>query len=483
VTIFSFLQSYRKCASLLPACSLETRNDRTSYFLMAGIALAAVALRIVLLLTYQPWICGDTASYLELFQVISSHSWDSFCGGRTPFYPAFLIATSLIGKPNPYIPVLLQCLLGVLNALLLYNLIRCVTGNRWQALVVGLWSALYLKQAQLEMALLPECVTSFLFTLLLYVWVRLEEKRIGSIWAVLGGLLSLLVLTRPNNLFLLPVFGTRIFFLHRTEIARLIRVRWAVVFCGTALVPLFAWCCFLYGTTGRFTVSNYTGIHLTHKTIDWIDQAPLQYTLERDVLRKYSRDRVQPGIPLDSRMWVALNELYALNIYKAQKSGARFVEISSKLQQMDREMIVAHPFLYLRTVAESWGRFWHPDRFMLVPALEKNDPRSPSAGCVLIRPWLQKVLGQIARPQDFIVHILVWLFPWMFCAYGVWYWRNKSNASFFPVFSGLLILFSALSCALLEYGNGRFVLPYAPVLFCAWSVMGWSVVLRLKNRG
>jgi hypothetical protein len=124
------------------------------------ILFAAVCARLTLLFTYYPWVCGDTPGYTRLTNI--------YRGGRTPGYFLFLLVTSPGDKLGYLSSVIAQCILGICLSVMAFDLVRRITGNRWLAFAAGLWNALYLKQGQMEMCLLPESLSTFLFMLLTY---------------------------------------------------------------------------------------------------------------------------------------------------------------------------------------------------------------------------------------------------------------------------------------------------------------------------
>jgi hypothetical protein len=338
----------------------------------------------------------------------------------------------------------------------------------------------------MEMALLSETVATFLFTLLMYTWVRLEAKNTAWAWGGLGFLAALLALTRPSNIFLVPfLLGWKI--IHHWKALPLLRLtRLALLFGCAALLPMLAWCSALYRMTGHFTMSNYTGMHLTNKIMDWIELAPPKYANIRDILKKYSGKEAPLSVTVSSRIWVAIPELCELKIYTTHKTGPGLGQLSKILLQMDKQMILEHPDLYAKNVWEAFCRFWHPHPFFQISPEPLSDPQGAMGGSVVLRPAWQSALGKPAYLEDKLVHAAVWVFPWGILLYTLIFWRISTPAMRFPILVGLVICAAALGCSLIEYGTGRFVLPYVPILGCAlitaiYNTVGCKITIKAQQ--
>ncbi|NLN92197.1 MAG: tetratricopeptide repeat protein [Candidatus Hydrogenedens sp.] len=162
--------------------------------------------------------------------------------GRPPGYPWFLALIHLIFGVSDTTPRIVQMLLGVINALLLYSL-----GKRLFGIVTGFFAglmmALYWVFPYYEGLLTYPALAVFLLLCLfhcLYYWA--QGRRPG--WLVpVGVLLGAFALLRPNGLLLLPLLLLWILWLGWRWRLSWSRVAFSlvipVVVCGISLAPAF----------------------------------------------------------------------------------------------------------------------------------------------------------------------------------------------------------------------------------------------------
>lgn len=97
------------------------------------------ALRALLRLTYEPWICGDTLTYFRLPLLIRDGKLATYTGERTPVYGLFAYGLSL-GQYDHFVNIVAaQLLLGTATSLLIYAIVWQATANRWSESVAPNW--------------------------------------------------------------------------------------------------------------------------------------------------------------------------------------------------------------------------------------------------------------------------------------------------------------------------------------------------------
>jgi hypothetical protein len=146
---------------------------------MLGVGLL---LRVYFLFAWRPGITGFSDSGIY-FQGAVSSLWSA--PGRTAGYSMFLRVLHAISPHLILVPIV-QHLLGLLTAALLFFTVRRCSGPRWLGLVPAAIIALGGDQLFLEHAALSEAVFIFLLSATLYCTVRAADGDLR--WAALAGL-------------------------------------------------------------------------------------------------------------------------------------------------------------------------------------------------------------------------------------------------------------------------------------------------------
>ena len=442
-----------------------------------------IAIRVLFFCTYTPWVCGDTPSYLEVAGILHDGQWNDFSGHRTPGYP-LLLYLGLVGLQDPSGVVLLQQALGLATALLIYALAWGQTRSRWAAGGAGLLTVAAINLANMEVMLLSESLAGFEITLLVVSFAYVLRRDDGARpwhWLILGLLSTATILTRPNNIFLIP-FGCLIALLMARKRPWFNRLRNVAMFASASAGPVLGWMLFMYSLTGVFGLSTWSGYYFTQKTLDCVSLAPDEFAPIRQVLSRWTSDRCPPGVPLDSRIWYANNELEALPGYRDLPPRRRSIEMSRALSRMGMTLITHHPILYAKEVSRSWLRFWRPQGYGPVSPQTTNDPASPAGGNVVRNVSLQWLLTGIWEIQSPLIGALYIAFlVAMPLAMVLQIARRRLATARFLIFSVIFVFAADLTCALAEYGNGRFALPYQPLMTVALFAAAWQAVDTWRN--
>jgi hypothetical protein len=491
----------------------------SKYWPLLAVIAAAVALRLWLWQTYTVMICGDTSSWIHLTVYIAQGRWAADPGLRPPAYPIFMYLATL-GSPGPHIAnvVLLQNAMGIGIAALVYLMVYNATRNPWISLSAGVFDALCMNHATTEMTILSESFASFWIVLMVFLALLCTRTARTPVWLwpLLGLTTAMAGLSRPNNLVFIPAFAVIFALVLRKSRAPAPLALRIAAFVASAAAPVLIWSTLLYINQGYFGVTTSVGYNLTHKVIDFVDLAPPEYEPIRGVLMKWEAPRVDPAVPLDSRVWFAARELIELPIY--QSTGDRkLVELSRKLMRLDLALIKAHPILYAQAVAAGWWRSWFPRPFQPVSLSETGDPQSPDQKNVVISSEDILLAGAY-----WLLLALLPILPIVLLAPRAWLAAKapaifgQSNAStrpaeqapaappsgrtaasdapekpahdtlprsgaFIPLILCVLFL-GAFSSALIEYGNGRFPIPYEPLAIAAIAVLAWEIADRFQNQ-
>lgn len=205
---------------------------------LAGIFALALGVRVFYNLTvarnYVPQ--HDAAVYVGLAQHLLR--WGCYCEGapgqpstyRPPLFPLFLASVNLLGLTSSLAMRLALSVVGA-GTCVLVALIACeLFGQRIGALA-GVVAAIYPQLFIFDAWLYSESLAIFLFTASCYAVMRVVRQPVGWRWALVGALLGLTCLARPNGIY---AVGAVIVWALVAIRARLLAPRQALL--GTALL-------------------------------------------------------------------------------------------------------------------------------------------------------------------------------------------------------------------------------------------------------
>jgi hypothetical protein len=217
------------------------------HWVFAAFLVAAVGLRIVVLIAYWPGLelYTDTSDYLALAHAVVPGTW------HPAGYPLFLVPLSLTGQLG--VVVVVQHLMGIAMGLLVYGLVLRLGARRWLAVLAALPVLLDAYELSLEQFILAETLTSFLLLGGLFVLFSREtvSARRG---ATVGLLLAAATLTRTSILPVLVVVG--LYLLLRG------RRRALLTYCAVAAAALGGYGGWYAAAHGSFGFDDWTGIYL-----------------------------------------------------------------------------------------------------------------------------------------------------------------------------------------------------------------------------
>jgi hypothetical protein len=315
--------------------------------------------RWILWRVYQPISYGDTAPYLRLANDLLTRGLGGYDGTRVPGYPVFLL---LLGM-DPARVWVAQLAIGWGISLLLFwigwRTSRSASLGALLALIYDLTPGLI----SFESNLLSETLAMFLALLTLGVYVELDRRPRGARGVVLalglGLAASLAALTRAL-FFLLPVWLALFVWLMSDRGAgpeaawrRLLRTG---AFALAPLVLLGGWLGWVYHSYGMLSPDTMGGYHLVNHAGAYFEDLPDEDAVIRDIYLRYREAKIAETGSQTNAIYDAIPEL-------TRVSGLSFFDLSRELQRLSIRLIRAHPFLYLRDVADGWIDFWRAPIF------------------------------------------------------------------------------------------------------------------------
>ncbi|MGE5124500.1 MAG: hypothetical protein ACM3H7_08275 [Acidobacteriaceae bacterium] len=355
----------------------EERNSLPAFWL-AIVTAVALLVRVVTLLIYQPVAFSDTPSYRRLAEAVLQ-GFTSYDGTRTPGYPVFL---ALVGSDQRV--WLAQLFLGLITTLLFFYIGWKLTDKPWFAGVVGLAHTLNLGQLFFESNLLTESLTTFLVVLtmagVLYWLINPLKRRLWLAFA-LGLISSCTLLVRPLFIYLPFITLLALWLSPQAETGLAVSKDGEIKPGGTTesrlnmrhrlmglvfLVPvaglLGGWVAFIHAQFGDWSLTTMTGYHLVQHTGSYFEYVPDEYASLRDVYIRYRDAHIAQYGTQTNTIWEAIPEM-------SRVSGNSFYGLSRVLTRISVQLIVQHPWLYLKNVISGWWMFWRTAVYWSADAL------------------------------------------------------------------------------------------------------------------
>jgi 4-amino-4-deoxy-L-arabinose transferase-like glycosyltransferase len=406
--------------------------------------LISLGLRIFLILIMNPGIENDSPSYLNLAHQIARLNLTGDTGFRTPIYPLFIL---LFNFNLDWIR-LGQTVLGLILLTMLFWTAWHFTGNCVVSFLAGAFYGFNLAQIYFESKVLTETLTTFLVITCLVIFIRLPEipRTKRMVYWVLGtGMVSALAaLTRPLFLFLPPMLAV-ILFLKLGDRGLASRLRYAVLLFLPGFLLVGGWSIFNYFRLDYFGPSTFTGLGLADHSITFIQYAPDEYAVIRDIFMNL---RQREGTHVVN-IWEGLDQ-----ILKA--TGEAFPQLSKTLTQMSLYLIVRHPFLYLESVGVTWVRFWNEPGWWTWPAI-----RSETLQIGVAYAWrIEKYFLVFFQNLPFLILVAYSTIRWITNKFRTLVWGH-----FYLATMGTVILTASMIQALVERGDTtRYAIPVQPMI-------------------
>ena len=318
----------------------DRRDQRLALLLLIGLWILT---RGLLFLLYSPLPADDTGTYQQLASQIANFDFHEYNGFRTPGYPVLI----LLAFNNNYIIWIIQSILGLLISILVFFIIRLHGMSVKWALAGAVLQLLALNEMFFEAFILTETLTTFLVILVCYLFIYSAiHKSNWSSLAAVGLISALLTLTRPQYLFIIPLLASFIVIFFQFK-----RVSLLSIFLIFSLAPVIGWMSFNKEKTGYFSMTTWLGYHLTNHSGAFMEYAPGEYAVIRDIYLKYRKIKMAETGSHRMTFWLARQEL-------RQVTGLPEPQISHQFQQLSMHLFAQFPLRYMASVADAWLSFW-----------------------------------------------------------------------------------------------------------------------------
>lgn len=430
--------------------------------------LVAAIQRLLLRFFYPVVPLNDTGSYRRSADAILG-GWEQYDGTRTPGYPAFM---ALVG-PDDRVYVA-QLLLGLGITLLFFYIGWKITGRGWFGALAALLHTFNAQQLLFEADLMTETLATFWIALTFAGMTYLlkdqpdDEKR--KVWqlilaATLTGLAAgLALITRPLYIYL-PFWMA--FFLLVGWRSRKWSLRWA-----TAIVALLPglilagwWVNFIHDRFNMWSLSAMTGYHLIQHTGVFFEYVPDKYAPLRDTYLKFRDARIAEYGTQTNAIWEAIPEMQ-------KATGESFYGLSRLVQKISMQLILEHPLLYARNVAEGWYWFWKVPVYWSAAAIENPMLLALARGLILFERGLLFGINMVFIVGSVLVVVVKKI-------------RHMVSITPFIWFSIGAVWIASVLQSLLDHGdNPRFLIPMQSlvVLIVLWWVVSF-IYTRSRHAG
>ena len=450
------------------------------------IAVLAMIPRLLLLFSLPPLLHLDSDSYFEIAQRLWSGAGFGDLSRRTPLYPLLISIVGHSRRAGLFPVILLQHLLGVIGAILLYLIARRLFPlKRVIAAAAGLAGGLIVYPALVEQSILSESLYG-LFLLaavyLLFIWFQ-ENKS----WAALGCgvLLGLASLTRPVAGGVFPVWAGLLFLLlDSRKAARFL------LLCGSAFLLLVSPLLLRnYRVMGTLALDQSIGRNLISVTDRLVDYDHGIYLPIKSIYREFLKDKRGPDAVI---VFSAMPQLRRMTHWTD-------AQIDRALAAIAWEAIRAHPLDYLagrwrrfpllfRDPAESQEYALHAETYLpLLEFVGQFDPELVKRSLAV--PGLNRIrFGLAEKVYDVFALDLTsgWLmFFSLLGVAGIIFLERRQEGWLLLALPG----YACITAVLLQPPNARYRIPTLPFeVLCAIAgyyfagVMLWSLVKRASDR-
>lgn len=431
--------------NLLPGgASTPHASIRSETAALAVIAVVWLISRVGLFLSYSPSIDPDSETYLLLARQLATLEFAEYNGQRTPGYPILLLAMG----SNPLAIWIIQSLMSLGTATLLFAMARAQGGPRALALGIGLTYLLVLNTLFYESAVLTETTSASLLVAVTYLFLQAVRQGMSATLATgLGMTVTALILTRPQYIFMIPLIGL---------LAACLRGRrWLAVlaFLITSSLPVVGWMNFNKQQIGHFSLTSLLGYNLSNHTGAFMEKASEEHALFRDIYVKYRDEKIRETGGHQMTIFRARDEL-------KKASGLDEVGLSARFQRISVELIGQNPLRYAESVARAWASFWAVPRY----GQRQNIHGSTLATAL---DWIWTVQHPLLRLLNavFLISSALLAIQMLRC------WKHGVAYFAAPAFMATVILATSVVQALAEYGeNPRYFIPSQPLVIAATAL-------------
>jgi 4-amino-4-deoxy-L-arabinose transferase-like glycosyltransferase len=243
------------------------REAGPAYWILAALVVIGIALRVVASLSWWPAI----TTLADSWPYAAYANSDPFGDPQHPAgYPLMLGGIGLVSQSLP-VTIIVQHVLGIASALLLFAAVRRMTGSPWPALVPAALVLLNADQIFMEHTIMSEAPFVAVMALAVYVAVRAVESP-DPWWrwpAAAGALIAIAAVFRSAALFFLPVVALAILLARPRPWLR--RWRGPVAAVGVGAIVLLGYAFTNLAANDRFEVGPTQGWHLYGRVAGFAD--------------------------------------------------------------------------------------------------------------------------------------------------------------------------------------------------------------------
>jgi hypothetical protein len=127
--------------------------------------------------------------------------------------------------------------------------------------------------------------------------------------------------------------------------------RFVIAFLVPVALLLGGWLTFVHNRFGNWTLTTMTGYHLIQHTGNFFEYVPDEYAALRDTYIKYRDAHIAQFGTQTNTIWAAIPEM-------SRVSGYGFYNLSRVLTLISIQLILKHPFLFIKSAISGWWLFW-----------------------------------------------------------------------------------------------------------------------------
>jgi hypothetical protein len=248
------------------------------------------------------------------------------------------------------------------------------------------------------------------------------------------------------------------------------------------LVPvallLGGWLIYMHDHFGEWSLTTMTGYHLVQHTGSFFEYVPDEYASLRDTYIKYRDAQIAQYGTQTNAIWDAIPEM-------SKVSGYSFYTLSRVLTRISIQLILKHPFLYIKNAISGWWLFWRAPVYWSADALRF--------------PWLAvgfKLIIQLQRALVFLINLFFiitsFFFAFIECLSAIRHrpsplpiWsHHPASYTFIWMLLGNIWIASTLQ-TLIDHGdNPRFLVPLQSlvVLWVAAFILQLIIYMQARSK-
>lgn len=416
--------------------SRHLNSKTTLFFLLLALS---ITIRLLLWFIFDPIIGQDTSGYERLANCFITGDFSAYFGDRTPVFPLVIAMNNMSYNGV----VLTQFLMGVAISLILYYILLLLDIKPWIAFIGGASYSLHIPLVMREFYIATE-TTSVFFTTLLFLFIVLyhvQEGRKFLMVLFIGISISLLTLTRPASLVLIPFLPVLLIIFDRMnlrswQIGRMIKL--VLVYSVPVILFVGGWSQFNNVKYDKFTLTTFKGHSLINSAGNLMVHAPDKYEPYKSIyLANHEKKLREEG--------KFYNAVHLCTDTLMETMDLEFWELSEKWEEIAWTIIKENPAAYFTESVKSFIRIWKPMGFY------------KDSGKAFLR------IRQAEQLAVIIASFLFFAIPIILIVF-----RKKKYYSLKEIFIISYVFFISLGIsaisALVEYGDPRFSIPYLPLI-------------------